>query len=506
MINTLAQFMAQIGGTKPPSPAAQIFPPIEAGDPNTAAFFTQLAKFSGQQGNQNAETIGSFTLSGSLPLHEDLFEKLASELSISKPLSKPQQPSLEALQNTLQDLRYQLQNAEGNSDTNANIYGLAISGLNTSDMTVIQGNIQALEDKLGRPVTIEDLIAGVGGVLQDTDQIDIPEELSFVRLQPVSDKSSENIFDVTNAEDTLNGVYMALPAEVEPNLRFAQGLASALNAISVGDQTALLNRGAQSQVGAFNQSMQPELGKFYQPQNGIQPGNGKNSPTLNTPNAQTQNIGDAVQPKSFDAMILAPLKPLPITPENFPTLSFDPTVDLGIDIESGLPFTNTTQAAHNITQSTQSAGQAHPASQMVAAKLQQNIQTGETKNITLYLEPADLGKVEVRMDFSATDKMKAVMVVEKPETYMMLQRDAYVLERALQDTGLDMSESSLEFELAEDGQAFGQNNDGADEQNGKSGAHQNGAADGDALEELEITTMTWDVDPNTGHVHYNIMA
>lgn len=148
----------------------------------------------------------------------------------------------------------------------------------------------------------------------------------------------------------------------------------------------------------------------------------------------------------------------------------------------------------------QSAAQSHPATQMVAASISKSAISGET-NLSLRLDPPDLGRVDVRMTFGKDKTVKAVVTAEKPETYIMLQRDAQTLERALQDAGLD-ADGGLSFELAEHGFDFEQNNH-------RGGGHDNGGTgSGDDGEEIEIleSTMTWSVDPETGHTRYDIWA
>lgn len=150
--------------------------------------------------------------------------------------------------------------------------------------------------------------------------------------------------------------------------------------------------------------------------------------------------------------------------------------------------------------STQNAGHSHPASQMVAATLHKSAAQGESKAITIRLDPPELGRVEIKMSFEQNSKIKAVLTMEKPETQMMMQRDAQMLEKALQDAGFD-TDGSLSFELAQDGHDFGQ--DGSHDQ-----FHHNAKGEQLAEEDVDIidTTMTWSVNAQTGHVSYNIMA
>lgn len=156
----------------------------------------------------------------------------------------------------------------------------------------------------------------------------------------------------------------------------------------------------------------------------------------------------------------------------------------------------------NLVTSSQQAGQSHPATQMVAATIQKSAgPDGMPKQITLQLDPPELGRVEVKMNFDEGSTIKAVVTVEKPETHLMMQRDAQVLERALQDAGLD-AEGGLSFELASEGYDFNQDNghDGSE--------HGSGSASDGENEELDVieSTMTWQVDENTGHTHYSILA
>lgn len=170
----------------------------------------------------------------------------------------------------------------------------------------------------------------------------------------------------------------------------------------------------------------------------------------------------------------------------------------------GTPATNTMNAMSALTSTAaqaQSATTPHPATQMVAATIQKSAETGENRSITLQLDPPDLGKVQVRMEFGKDKTLKTTVISEKPETMMMLQRDAHLLERSLQDTGLSM-DGGMNFELAGQDHPF---NDG----NGRGGGHDKGGKGaGDGSDDMELVTaeMTWAIDPETGHTRYNIMA
>jgi flagellar hook-length control protein FliK len=152
----------------------------------------------------------------------------------------------------------------------------------------------------------------------------------------------------------------------------------------------------------------------------------------------------------------------------------------------------------NLVTQAHSAAHPHPAMQVVAATISKAAVTGESKNITLQLDPPELGRVEVRLNFGKDKTVKAVVVTEKPETHMMLQRDAHLLERALFDSGLDAGGSDLSFELADSGYNFDGNDGGS--RGGRGGGADN------APDEIIETTMTWQVDPETGHMRYSLLV
>jgi flagellar hook-length control protein FliK len=135
--------------------------------------------------------------------------------------------------------------------------------------------------------------------------------------------------------------------------------------------------------------------------------------------------------------------------------------------------------------------------QMVAATISKAAASGETKSIMLQLDPPELGRVEVRLNFGKDKTVKAVLTAEKPETLNMLQRDAHSLERILTDSGFNVDGGGIDFSLAGEGQNFNQQN-----QDGSSGY----ASKDDGLQEIIESQMTWSVDPETGHMHYNILV
>jgi hypothetical protein len=174
-----------------------------------------------------------------------------------------------------------------------------------------------------------------------------------------------------------------------------------------------------------------------------------------------------------------------------------------VNFTSGAPKTPAAglQDLSSVTTQARHASQTHPGTTLIAAHMKQATGTGESRVLTLQLDPPELGRVEVRMEFGQDKTLKTKIIVEKPEAHFMLQRDAHILERAMQATGIEAEGSSLSFELAEDGQGF--NQDGRHD--GSRNQARSNSGDQQDLEIIE-TSMTWHVDPETGHMRYNILA
>jgi flagellar hook-length control protein FliK len=72
------------------------------------------------------------------------------------------------------------------------------------------------------------------------------------------------------------------------------------------------------------------------------------------------------------------------------------------------------------------------------------------REFTIHLHPAELGKVEVKMEVNDRGEIKAKLSVERVETLALLQRDSSSLQRSLEQAGFKTSSDSLQFSLSQD--------------------------------------------------------
>lgn len=159
------------------------------------------------------------------------------------------------------------------------------------------------------------------------------------------------------------------------------------------------------------------------------------------------------------------------------------------------------QSFTSLLTTARSATAGHPATQSVAVQMSRMSAAG-TDRITLRLDPPELGRVEVRMEFGDDGKVRAHLIADRPDTLDTLQRDARMLERALQEAGLETDEGSLTFDLRQ-----GDDNNGQDPQDGRSRNAYSGMDGAENDEGGEITAHI-DVMPDgmAGHMKVDLLV
>ena len=434
---------------------------------------------------------------------------------------------------------------------------LIATGLNPSQLTKITNRIEEVETKLGRELTVEDLIAGVGNIIpapgDDDHEFAITDALEIltdqIKKEGISGtkKSTDGSTDDTNEQITEEEIQVETGAEIQTVIENILDHGSATediqpviagttnasitpaNSAKKGNNDASYKAAASIQrnngIGGIISSLSATLGGAGGQQ--ATSAEGESTPARSMAHLQTRLsnadfnalFGDKSTAKGFAAKLnitnLVQQSSLPTLPKSgditlttssSESFAFQNILSetLGFDINTGTPFNTAMNAIHAAT-ATPQAGQTHPATQTIAAHVSKAAQKGDTRSITLQLDPPELGRVEVRMEFGKDKSVKAHLVVEKPETFLMLQRDASALERALQNAGLETDSDSLNYQMAEDNYNFGSGKDGNGSGNNHAGGSHGAGAEGE--EEILIeTTMTWDVDPETGHVHYSLLA
>lgn len=340
-------------------------------------------------------------------------------------------------------------------------------GLNPSEISQVSARIDELEKKLGRELTVEDLIAGVGGIIPP-----IPETAPLaVAALSAKNNAAQNVIDAIDSDTAAS-----------------DDLAAQLNALDVGGKEEAAEQDAED----FEKS----LIKGQKTEDAANPFITDTKVKKDTTTFRENLVNMLSGQKAEEGQLTFPASAFSADSEAAIYQQF------GLTASSALSFGTTAQAA-NLVASSATAGQAHPATQMVAATLAKAGRNGSENVMTLRLDPPELGNVSVRLQFGKDKMVKAVITAEKPETFMMLQRDSHALERALHAAGLETNSDSLSFQLSDNG-TFAQDNNGRGNDNSFGGGNA-GAQDADMAETIQSSVM-WQVDPSSGHVRYNIFA
>lgn len=99
------------------------------------------------------------------------------------------------------------------------------------------------------------------------------------------------------------------------------------------------------------------------------------------------------------------------------------------------------------------AGQLYAAAH-VAIEITRTVNEGGNQ-FSIRLDPAELGRVDVKLHFENDGRVTAAVSADNQNTLDLLRRDASLLDRALQDSGLKTDQGSLSFSLRQQGQQAG---------------------------------------------------
>jgi len=138
-----------------------------------------------------------------------------------------------------------------------------------------------------------------------------------------------------------------------------------------------------------------------------------------------------------------------------PTDSSDTGAQATAQIQPQLPSAAATAAPMGPLSVTAATNAAVPLSGL-ALEIAVSARSGKSR-FEIRLDPADLGRIDVRIDVDRNGQVTSHLTVEKPETLSMLRQDAPQLQRALDDAGLKTGNDGLQFSLR-DQSSSGQNN------------------------------------------------
>jgi flagellar hook-length control protein FliK len=120
------------------------------------------------------------------------------------------------------------------------------------------------------------------------------------------------------------------------------------------------------------------------------------------------------------------------------------------------------QTGANAADAPLSASHARPAPPAPGVQLAVQIHAAVSNRLqrfSIRLEPAELGRIDVRLEFSRDGHVRARVSADRRETLDLLQKDVHGLERALRDAGANADKLNLTFDLRGDGRQAGAGSD-----------------------------------------------
>jgi hypothetical protein len=160
---------------------------------------------------------------------------------------------------------------------------------------------------------------------------------------------------------------------------------------------------------------------------------------------------------------------------------------LGPNVADSLARAGALRQSRFMTQLKQSL-QALPPHEQIAVQIQNAMQNGSSR-MTVDLQPAELGRVEIKLDVDKDKNVSATIVADRPATLDLLQRDAKALERALQQAGLQADSGSLSFSLRDPGGQGGGQGQGGNGGPGRKGTDASIGATAAAIQPLKTDVV-----------------
>jgi len=216
------------------------------------------------------------------------------------------------------------------------------------------------------------------------------------------------------------------------------------------DSTVVVSRPSTSL--ASGAALIGENGRGHQPQNaaGQNQGNpAQNQPNTGLPQAAAAQIAAQTQAGgSVDGQAKGPVQ----AAHNITATGPAATGAGGEGVIASNSVNATHQAQHGTPAQASNAQRlatpGHAVTDQVTVQITKAISAGADK-ISIHLKPADLGRVDVKMEVGHDGRVTAVVTADNKSTLDLLQRDSKELQQALQNAGMQMDNDSLSFNLRE---------------------------------------------------------
>jgi flagellar hook-length control protein FliK len=313
-----------------------------------------------------------------------------------------------------------------------------------------------------QPVTAPQLVADVK---------DIVQSILATQVSTASVKTAPQSTDNTSARGSLASAFAAAAAKSKSQLsqsqpRAAQTLVNGKLSADSKDNSQPLKNAASAQSGDASDAS-PSKNQTVAPKN--QTAAVDETPAIATkidvsaPTPQTKNDAPVPTDITPDNAAQNPVAPqsasnAPLSPQTPITLPNDLGVTVNAVQQPNAPHTMNIAASVQVAPQSQNAAHTMQADLSALALSIAAKSLDGVKHFDIRLDPAELGRVQVRLSIDESGKAAAHLSAERPQTLELLQRDAPALTRALKDSGVDLSQNGLNFSLKGQNQQNGNGN------------------------------------------------
>ena len=184
------------------------------------------------------------------------------------------------------------------------------------------------------------------------------------------------------------------------------------------------------------------------------------TPQAETASTQSTNSGDTPSKASASTTQASAASASSANTQAVSGTSTAPQADISVDPASvgsqkaaaeavAVATTTTQDAARTSTTNTPAQAAAPAATVQVYTRMIERFD-GRAQRFEVRLDPAELGRVDVRIEVGADKKVHAVLAAHDSAALTDLMRGHKALERALTDAGFDLADGGVKFELASD--------------------------------------------------------
>jgi flagellar hook-length control protein FliK len=165
----------------------------------------------------------------------------------------------------------------------------------------------------------------------------------------------------------------------------------------------------------------------------------------------TKAVKTANAPKTFTEKLAQPEQPNTVKESNENSKAAEPVAEPSFGQMVGIAPATPNSASLNTNTVVspvpinKADGSTAAVPEQVTVAIRRGVNEGSS-HMRIRLSPDELGGIDIRMEVDADHHVRAVLTIDRPETYELLQRDSEQLRALLADSGLKLADNAIRYE------------------------------------------------------------